>query len=522
VRSPKPRPVNVAWSRRMVLLPAVVLAVIIAGGVLPTHAGWIDRLARIAAETGEVGGKAASHGIPALDRAAGLVKAVPTSAKGAGALAVHVTQEGHWKFVNRAGEVFTAGTPEELARAIPTLAPELGAAGAKAKPSLYLTESTVFEQRAALKDLPKEAELHVVVGDESFGLVRRAGSAGETLFAEVRPNIVVELNDKSLFDEAVWQLQRRLNKADIRVLSLTPGGPDSLSSVPKFDTATKAALVDAIDPDRLTRSLSSLRRQTVVITGRSDGGLLRFQPASGGERSLVLKDLAQAAEQADVNLIILESPAPRQPGGRNWMWQRIEVKGLDEAMKRATFADFLNTLGAERGQLAVTATRETNGRVLVRTLPSGSAASPLTTEGITNWWGDVIGDVAGRVVIHGAHAFMRSEERQRELDARIVPGVPTWVQIPYLGAMAIGLMAWPVSSRWWRRLWPAENRSDYPGRVGYWLARVVRGAAFLLIYLPLAGIPAFLAMLAMQIGEVLMAPVRLLRWIGGRLGFGRP
>ena len=508
--------------RRAWIAAAAVLLALVTGAASPAEANWLTRLARGAGEAGEAGGRAASHGISALDRAASHIKALPPERAGPHAFAVHATQEGHWKFVNSTGEVFTAGTPEELARAIPTLsAGATEVAAGKVKPALYVTESTAFEQRTMLKDLPKDAQLNVVVGNEGYPLVRKAGGAGEMLYAEVRPNIIVELSERRAFDEAVWQLQRPLNKADVRVVSLTPGGPETLASVPRYDAATRAALVDSIDPNRLVSALSSLRRQTVLITGRTENGLLHFQPASGPSRSLVLEDLTVAAERADVNLIILESPTPRQPGGRNWLWQRIEVSGLDEAMKRATFADFLNALGATRGQLAVTAHAEASGRVVVRTMPSGAAAAPgsLTSmTGIAEWIGDVTAEATGRVIIHGAHAYVRSQERQQELDNRIVPGIPAWIQGIYLGSLLSGVIGWQVASGWWRRLWPAESRSEYPGRLGYGLARLVRGTAFGLVFLPVVGIPAMFTTLALGFWEILKMPGRLVRRLGALLG----
>ena len=51
------------------------------------------------------------------------VKALPDQPSGI-ALAAQATQEGHWRFVNKAGETFTAGTPEELKRVAAVLLPE--------------------------------------------------------------------------------------------------------------------------------------------------------------------------------------------------------------------------------------------------------------------------------------------------------------------------------------------------------------------------------------------------------------
>src|SRR5262249_54120662 len=154
-----------------------------------------------------------------------------------------------------------------------------------------------------------------------------------------------------------WQLARPLNKANVRVLALEPGGPPTLASAPRIDMASGRALVDVIDPSSLPAALGTVRGQTVLITGRVDGRLLSVQPSSGPARSLLLPDLLKATEDADVNLVLLHaSSTPRQPGGRNWLWQKVQVKRLDEALAQARMADFLNALAGPKGRLVVTAT----------------------------------------------------------------------------------------------------------------------------------------------------------------------
>ena len=115
----------------------------------------------------------------ALDHAAAHIKALPDRPDGI-ALAAQATQEGHWRFVNKAGETFTAGTPDELKRVASVLLPE---AKANAKLSLHVTPDTVFQHRAALKELPKSAELLVVLGDESYRIlsVPKAPASGCSL-----------------------------------------------------------------------------------------------------------------------------------------------------------------------------------------------------------------------------------------------------------------------------------------------------------------------------------------------------
>ena len=98
--------------------------------------------------------------------------------------AAQATQEGHWRFINRAGETFTAGTPDEMRRAGNVLYPDK----AGTRLALYVTEDTVFQHRAALKALPVNAELFVVAGLESYRVLRRVDGAAERLFAEVAPS----------------------------------------------------------------------------------------------------------------------------------------------------------------------------------------------------------------------------------------------------------------------------------------------------------------------------------------------
>ena len=144
----------------------------VAGGVvalavaaaLPTQseAGWLSRIAREAAEGGGgVASKIGKTGVGALDNAAAHVASLPKLSGGT-ALAAHVTPEGHWKFANREGQVFTAATPEELARVraeqvVAEARPEVGRAADRSE------------------DVPEEDEVDPVVRMERE--VRRASVA---------------------------------------------------------------------------------------------------------------------------------------------------------------------------------------------------------------------------------------------------------------------------------------------------------------------------------------------------------
>lgn len=497
-----------AWAVGHAVMRGAAAALLLASAAPAAQANWLARLARGA---GEAGAEATRFEAIGLERAAAYIERLPATAKGA-VLAAHATPEGHWKFVNREGEVFTAGTPEELKRAIPTLLPEAASDG---KLAIYLDEDTVFGDRALLKDLPEGASLFVVAGKEGYPLVRRSDAAPDALSAAVRPHLTVALSERGLFEEAIAQLERPLSRASIRTLALEPGGPATLSASPRIDPQTKGALVDAIDPAELPRAMRSVRGQTVLITGRTEDNLLLFRPSSGSEQSLKLRGLIDAATEADVNLVVLNAEAPRQPGGRNWLWQRISVDGLDDALKRATLGDFLDAMGASRGAFQAVAAREGSGRVVIRAAPDASGAEPLTGL-VGDWLSKVASNVTGNVVTSAVEVHARDEARQSELDNRIVPFIPADYQIAYLLSLVAGLISWPLARDWWERIWPQEQRGEYRGALGFRAAQAVRLAAFLTVFLPLGGVPAFIGSLALQVWGVVMLPFRFVRRLSSR------
>jgi hypothetical protein len=95
--------------------------------------------------------------------------------------------------------------------------------------------------------------------------------------------------------------------------------------------------------------------------------------------------------------------------------------------------------------------------------------------------------------------------------------------VGYLVLVLLGLVGAPASRAWWQRLWPPESAADYEGRTGYWAARMVRGGAFLLLFLPLTAPVAAPLSLWRQARDAATAPLRWWRRLRGRSpASGRP
>ena len=447
---------------------------------------------------------------PQFAGAVAYVKAQAVAGKGDG-LAVHMTPSGHWQLANGKGEMITAAGAEEVRRAITTLLAGDGAPAADGTaPALVLTVEAAGRASATLGQLPASSGLSLLAGGMGYRLQRPGGGSGrDRLLAEVRSHLLLELTAPEDIREVLWQLDRKLDPARVRLLSLEPAGPRTLMAVPKREPGTRTPLPDTIDPYGLVKALPALKGQKVLVVGRLDKELLWYQPRTGTEQSVLVKDLREAAAASDIALVILDTRLARQPGERTWAYLKVGVPGFDEAMKGTTIADFYNALAVAQGKLVLRVTGRQENRTRIEAVPFKSAWGRLAEErGVGGIFQDVVSGLTGSVVAAAVHVDLRSRERQLELDRRWLPGIPSVLQISYAMLLAIGMAAWPLARRWWARVWPAEERGEYGSLAGYGAARSLRGLIFALVFVPAIAVVSFPAQVIVGLGETLRLLMR--------------
>jgi hypothetical protein len=492
----------------------IVSALVVVSAVQPASANWLSKLGRAADNVPVAGAKLAKTGVASLDNAAAHVATLATK-PGTVPLAAHISHEGHWTFAGRTGETFTAASPAELKRGLAILAPE--SAKADAKLAVYLTEDSVFTHRAKLPELPSGTALNVVVDSAAYPLLVQGSGASARLFAQIRPNLVIATTEHSAFREAAFQLARPVDKSAIRIIGLEPGGPTTLPSGPRIDSTNGRARVDAIDPAHIATSLSKIKRQTILISGRIEGDRLFVKPSNASEMSVSLREITVAAEAADINLIIMKSAAARQPGGRNWLWQTIELKGVDQALQQPTLADVVNALGSPANRLVVSASPKGSARAVLDIRPAKDLPNPATvTDRLSDVFADLVSELSGKVISEGLEANVVNEDRRRELDNRIIPGLPSSVQWTYIVLALLGLFGLPVARRWWEKIWPQEVRSEYGNAFGYWSARAIRLITLLLVFVPVAALATAPIQALTKLWDMLRWPLRLWHRLTGR------
>lgn len=467
---------------------AFVCAVFLA---LPARADWLANLGLLRTTGVET---AVRSDAEALDQLATLVTAATSTGGAQPVLGAHVSQEGHWTLLNAAGERLTAANPEEMRRILPLLTGR----GDDVRPRMILSAVSVFRDRRDLALMPPTSHLSLAQNAATLPLVRR----GDVLLAEVRRGLLVEIGERRSFEEAIFQLARPLGRSRLRVVSLAPDGPETLQRQPPFDGTGKPA-ADVIDAYKLPKALRTLTGQTVVVTGRLDRERLVFRTPAGTEQAILLPDLISAAARHDVDLVLLKTTSARQPGTRNWLWQRIEVAGLDKPREHPTMADFLDALAGSDGNapIVVRVAGVDGSRVRLSLSRDGSG----TVGGL---FSDLTAGVTGRLGGTEAAAWMVGSERHHELSRRIVPGVPAAAQHIYLALLLAGLLGLPAAYRWWTALWPPERRDEYAAAAGWHAARLVKLLAFGVLFLPLAAPLALIWTLARAALAIVALPIR--------------
>jgi len=411
-------------------------------------------------------------------------------------VAASVTQVGHWRLANRAGEPFTAAGPRELARALATLVPDRSTPTAPLH--ILLDAGTLFGHAQSLRELPSDAVLSVLIDDRHFA-VARPDAVSERAMVAIRPGLLVDVAARDTFLEVLRQLERPLARSKVRMIALEPGGATLLMRTPTVDPGARHPRPDIIDPEYLGSALGGLSGQTLLLSGRLEQGNLIYKPGSGPAGEIAMDALKTSVRSSDISLVLLDASSARQPGTRNWLWQRIALSSVEKALGGATLGEFLRALAGEPGTLVVRAVGPSDDRIDLLVEPSvDDPVAPVArlTQVVSGTWSNIVTETAGSVSVRALRASMLTVARQNELDRRIVPGIPYAAQMSYLGLIVVGLLAFPTVAAWWRRVWPRETAADYPGRTGLVLAHAVRGLALVLIFLPLVGPLALLVHLS--------------------------
>jgi len=305
---------------------------------------------------------------------------------------------------------------------------------------LLVTQS----QLDILKPLIQQAQ-HL--RDDAVRLVRAEGPparvrrVGDQWVAERSPGIFFPI-DNAAAQKLASLLERPLDKTKTRVISLFD---DTDADVLRaLDDAT-GELHDAaglVPAQKLRELLAAGRQRTLMVVGHIEGGSFVVRDAAGLVRNrIAIADLEAAAVQSESTLLLLGCGAGaigRSAGFVGTVNALHVVKSLRAALDSTSLGDALSALARGSGDF-----------VLHPGLEDALRAQ---------WQLDRITVRPGTGPLDRAAILAPSVARQAELEARVVPGIPSeWQKLYAAGwvvLVACGRGAW----RRWRSTWrPAPS-----------------------------------------------------------------
>lgn len=282
---------------------------------------------------------------------------------------------------------------------------------------------------------------------------------------EESPGLFLDIGAKGL-DDIRWIVDRPFFRHDIQVISLfDPLDVDMRHSLGAALGELHKGFSGSLD--ELLAMISGRSDKTVVIVGHVENGAFVMRDPLGRETGrFVIADIERASREADGTVLFLgcEAAIARAVTGFTGCVRGDRVAAsLAQAVGQDTMGGFLGAIARDSGEMLIRPDFSVAERARFEALqvrPSGGAAtSPLFSS------------VGGGTL---------SSARAADLSWRLIPALPWYWPVLYLGG-AVLLMLEPRKSwaRWKDRWWDAPDRAIAP--VGHLIGVIGRALSFFVL-----------------------------------------
>lgn len=443
---------------------------------------WIGALARLASEAGS---GAAKVGVTAARVAEDFIKARPVGSAGVlervGKDIRAVDAKGRSVVLGSASAGAVLLTPDglQLLRQI----------------DVFVNEADLPQLKEALTEALRLSgrDAHLVKADGTVAKLRvDPARAGAKLLAEERAGLFVEMGEAWL-DDLRWVLDLPLDRSRMHVMTFLDTSDADVARL--FDDAAGALHVNAplTSAEEVIAVLKTFERETVFVVGHvEDGSLVIRNPAGEIVVAVRIDELEAAARAADTSLIVLgcETAGATSVGFLNVVEATQVAKGLAAAIAQPSMGHALSTLSRTSGDLMLQPQFVDAQKVV---FAARSVVSRVETG---------VEKVAGRAVT-SVRIGTVGRERGEELAARIIPGVPSWLQMTYVfGLILLVFMGRRILRNWRAARMPAPRFRRYPlARIGVELTRRI-GFLLLVPFGAFASASVLLSSYVMTLGAI--------------------
>ena len=285
-------------------------------------------------------------------------------------------------------------------------------------------------------------------------VVRANGSLGrlilrsEALLMEKYPGIFVEIGEVNGV-EVAWALEQTLNRAKIRVISLMDA--TDVDVLERIDQAVGEFHINA--GPKASGDIADLvkahRHRTIFVVGHVEGDSFVIRDATGNLRNTIaFAKLETAARKADASLFMLGCSAGAKSTASGFIDPvnafRV-AEGLKQAIAQPSIGDALSALSANSADLVVRPQLIDSVRVMLIAEQNAVAVEQKIAK-----------------LSYGVMRFTTiSKSRAEELDARIIPGIPSWIQVTYVVGGFLLLFSVRAILRDWRSIRAPAPRFGY-------------------------------------------------------------
>ncbi|MDN3718444.1 hypothetical protein QW131_02450 [Roseibium salinum] len=332
-----------------------MLAIAVAGLLTgaPADAGLLSRLAR---EAGDAAGSAGKH----VDGAAGLVdegvslaRKLPHAAEGTG-VALLPGEGNAWQLVTSDGKSLPIASLDDIGQGLEDAAhaTHRPLAGDKTPArrqgggsfQIAIRETDFFKLRDQLHALPANARpVMIRPNGRSYPLKPVGSGARSRLAVELGPDVLINPASRRALGGNIRFLSRPVNRSNLKLARF-----DSAAA----QGAAPDGLIVDLNADILESSLAKFKNRTLVVSGRivrsPETGQAQLVVRDGGTiRNIDVETFHGAAERQRVNLMIVESTTPVQPG-KSWFSRTAIERRLADAQAAMTQADLMAALSPPR------------------------------------------------------------------------------------------------------------------------------------------------------------------------------
>lgn len=344
------------------------------------------------------------------------------------------------------------------------------AVDANKQATLLLSESNLPYSLDAFNKLPAEVAIK---------LKSRHGKTYSLSTSPAATNLIdnhisINISDMSSLKTALWQLQRPVTSANMRLIQLADNPHLTL---PKQSYGSKIP-VDKVGTNQLLNALKTMRQQSFVISAKVEDGFI-----IQGKEKIAVTDLEKVAADRDISLIILGSDKPKKTLDQLAKdWQKRKDTG---SLTSYTAGDFYNAFAPKNTSSPVPVEIDSSRKLRTALhFDHSSSATKAVQPQSSNL---ELALLPLHVLTKSVMLFQPNEARAKELDDRIHPAIPSWVHLSLIASLVIGLVAYKTSWFLYLKLWASPLRVNHRHWFPFTLRYLLHRLSFVLLYLPLLG-----------------------------------